>query len=61
MKNKTTILLILFVISIGANFYLFAQVQKLKKADEKQLEVFTRVANQLDSCRFKDGIIPMNQ
>lgn len=53
MKKKTIILLILFAISIGANFYLFTEVQKFKKADEKQLQIFTEVSDSLNAYRLQ--------
>ena len=53
MKKKTIILLILFAISIGVNFYLFTEVQKFKKADEKQLQIFTEVSDSLNVYRLK--------
>ena len=53
MKKKTTILLILFALSIGVNFYLFTEVQKFKKADEKQLQIFTEVSDSLNVYRLK--------
>lgn len=53
MKKKTIIILILFTISIGVNFYLFPEVQKFKKADEKQLQIFTEVSDSLHFYRLK--------
>ena len=53
MKKKTIILLILFAISIGVNFYQFTEVQKFKKADEKQLQIFTEVSDSLNVYRLK--------
>ena len=53
MKKKTIILLILFAISIGANFYLFTEVKKFKKADDKQLQIFTEVSDSLNVYRLK--------
>ena len=53
MKKKTIILLILFAISIGVNFYLFTEVHKFKKADEKQLQIFTEVSDSLNVYRLK--------
>lgn len=53
MKKKTIILLILFAISIGVNFYLFTEVQKFKKADEKQLQIFTEVSDSLNVYRLQ--------
>ena len=53
MKKKTIILLVLFAISIGVNFYLFTEVQKFKKADEKQLQIFTEVSDSLNVYRLK--------
>lgn len=53
MKKKTIILLILFAISIGVNFYLFTEIKKIKKADEKQLQIFTEVSDSLNVYRLK--------
>lgn len=53
MQKKTIILLILFAISIGVNFYLFTEVQKFKKADEKQLQIFTEVSDSLNVYRSR--------
>ena len=53
MKKKTTILLILFALSIGANFYLFTEIKKFKKADDKQLQIFTEVSDSLNVYRLK--------
>ena len=53
MKKKPIILLILFAISIVVIFYMFTEVQKFKKADEKQLQIFTEVSDSLNVYRLK--------
>ena len=53
MKNKTIILLILLLISLGTNIYLFSRINKFQEDDEKQLKIFTEVSDSLDSYRLK--------
>lgn len=53
MKNKTIILLILLLISLGTNIYLFSRINKFQEDDKKQLEIFSEVSDSLDSYRLK--------
>ncbi len=61
MKNKAFILLITLIISVIANIYLLAEVQKFKKADVKQEKIFTEVADSLTYFRMqRDSIKNIN-
>lgn len=53
MKKQTIILLILLIISIAGNLYLLSENNKLKTADEKQLQVFTEDSDSLNAYRLK--------
>lgn len=53
MKNKAYILLVALIISIIANIYLIAEVQKFKKADIKQEKIFSEVADSLTYFRIQ--------
>ena len=53
MKNKTIILLILLLISLGTNIYLLSRIEKFQEVDKKQLEIFTNVSDSLHAYRLK--------
>lgn len=61
MKKKNLILLVLFIISVAVNFYLFSELSKFKKADEKQLEIFTEVSDSLTYFRMQRDSIAHRQ
>lgn len=61
MKNKNTILLIILIISIVGNIYLFAKVEKYRKADIKQEEIFTEVTDSLTYFRMQRDSIAHRQ
>jgi hypothetical protein len=53
MKKIIIFLSLLLIASLAVNMYLFSALHLANINDAKKLEVFTRVADDLDSCRSK--------